>query len=442
MSEAILLMHGNMPVLKVHMDEGVYEILNDMYLPYQLKGKVTPISESDINTTPFKTLNRSILKNQEAFVRYLASRVLPLTRENAKKIYSLFGFNQLQDEYSKMDIAIICRAVSLQDNFWLKNESDTVMWEDVNLRTNSLSETVAQVSLHGTSLTLQGKVHTPELNGHGAYAKAWKREPDGLYLHKVGAKDSDIESHIEVMTSNILDKCNVYHIQYFDSSSLDRYTCKCKCMSTERLSMLPGMDFQSYCNVHEMNAERELLMIDANNLYKMWIVDYLISNRDRHGMNWGLYYDSSDMRILGMHPLFDHNNAFDTELMKDKDAPYLYDNNRTMRESAKYAIKRTNFCFTEPISKKDFLTTEMYDSFRERSDDIGVKVSLNEPKFYMTQNVAEVIAEEEKQKHLSRHDGHRKSFAKKMTQAECLSSENLARQCDHHGNIESDYEDR
>ena len=35
------------------------------------------------------------------------------------------------------------------------------------------------------------------------------------------------------------------------------------------------------------------------------------------------YFPSS---FLGCHPLFDHNNAFDIDYMKDMDAPYQFDN--------------------------------------------------------------------------------------------------------------------
>ena len=169
----------------------------------------------------------------------------------------------------------------------------------MNLRTNSLSEIVAQVSLRGSSLSLQGEIHTPELNGQGAYAKAWKREDGDLYLHKAGSNGSDMESRIEVAVSNILDRCNVEHIRYEDSSAYGIYTCRCKCMTSENRSILNGMDFISYCNVNGKDHKTEIMRIDPDNIYKMWIVDYLISNRDRHGMNWGFYYNASTMQITG-----------------------------------------------------------------------------------------------------------------------------------------------
>ena len=61
-------------------------------------------------------------KNNQAITNYFASRLLPLTRENAKKIYALFGIEQAQDDYSRALASITCRSVSLQDNYWVKDE--------------------------------------------------------------------------------------------------------------------------------------------------------------------------------------------------------------------------------------------------------------------------------------------------------------------------------
>ncbi len=376
MAKNTLLMCANIPVLEFNFDEGEYKVLDDEKLPYQLKGRIADIPELSANATKYDVTQAAIAmnKNANSVTRYLASRVLPLTRENAKKIYSLFGFEQAQDDYSKALISITCRSVSLQDNYWVRNADDPVSWADVDLRQNSLSETVAQVSLHGTSLTLHGIEHTPELNGQGAYAKAWKRENGTLFLYKLGARESDLESKIEVMVSRLLDKCNVPHVRYYDAETNGRYACKCECMTDGRLSILSGMDFYSYCAAVGIDGKRLALQIDADTIYKMWIVDYLISNRDRHGMNWGFFYDSNSMEILRCHPLFDHNNAFDDELMKDKDAPYLFDPSMTMKEAALFAMKRTNFHFTQDVTEADFISPKYYESFASRANDLSLGI--------------------------------------------------------------------
>lgn len=385
MSSNTLLMHKDTPVLIMNIDEGIYEVLEPQYLPYQLRGHLVPIPSFDTISTKYEMQQRAIAERKDylALIRYAASRVLPITRDNAKKIYSLFGFEQLQDDVSKAKIAFLCRAVSLQDDYWFKVENDTIQWQDVNIRHNSLNEIVAQVALKGSSLTLQGEAHTPELNGQGAYAKAWKREPDGLYLHKAGAKldgvTRDYECQLEITVSNILDKCNVEHLKYEASNLYGVSTCKCKCLTDDSLSLLPGMDFISYCNTNGMNPNVEMMRIDAENIYKMWIVDYLISNSDRHGMNWGFYYNSDSMEILKCHPLFDHNNAFDLELMNNRDAPYIFNNSMTMREAAHKAMQEIDFHFTSDITQSDFMNTAQYNSFMCRAQELGIIVQQHTP---------------------------------------------------------------
>lgn len=388
MPENILIMNKNIPVVEFNFDEGYYSILNNKLLPFQLKGKINNSKEILPNMSKYE-LTQAIItsqKNYNAVLAFLSSRVLSLTRENAKKIYNLFGFEQLQDDLSKAKIAITCRAVSLQDNYWVKLKSDPTKWEDIDLRTNSLSETVAQVSLHGSSLTLQGKVCTPELNGQGAYAKAWKRENGKLFLLKKGTNKKIDESKIEVCVSKLLDKCNVEHVKYEDavSSIINEryeeesiYVCKCECMSTEKLSILPGLDFISYCNTNGMSPDIEMKKIDEESIYKMWIVDYLISNGDRHGMNWGFYYDADTMEILKCHPLYDHNNAFDKDIMNDDNYPYLFNRSMTMKEAAHYAMSRVDFYFKEIPTKDDFLSEEQYNSFTRRFEELEIKIKPN-----------------------------------------------------------------
>lgn len=102
-------------------------------------------------------------------------------------------------------------------------------------------------------------------------------------------------------------------------------------MTTENISILPSMNFIGYCNRLGIDYKRQFLRIDKENLYKMLIVDYLISNSDRH---YGFYYNADTMEILGFHPLFDHNNAFDRTLMYEDAGSLVFD--KSMRELAIY----------------------------------------------------------------------------------------------------------
>lgn len=374
----ILLMMKDNVVMRINFDCGRYDIINEKLLPFVLQGAIRPPFEDKDSYTKYEMTQIMInsSKNKDAVISWLASRVLPLTRDNAKKIYSLLHLDQRQDEYAKAKIAVLCRAVSLQDNYWLKLEDDNKTWSDINLRENHLNEVIAQVSLHGASLTPQGELTTPELTGQGAYAKAWKRENDELWLYKRGAKDPT-ESRIEVMVSNILDKCNVKHLHYeigkSESVTGESVTCcKCKCMTTDEISILPAIDFNTYCIRNGLDFLSECIRIDSDQFYKMCIVDYLISNWDRHRMNWGFFYNCDTNEILGMHPLFDHNNSFDRDFMMNDDSDYQVYSNKTIKEAAVHAMKHTDFHFTDKITREDFITDRQFESFTRRANQLKI----------------------------------------------------------------------
>lgn len=201
--------------------------------------------------------------------------------------------------------------------------------------------------------------------------RLWRRHKDGsLWLYKRGA-NGNTESRIEVMCSNLLDKMNVEHVHYEAGVDDGQYVCMCECMTSENLSILTGLDFYSYCSRNGLDFEKEYLSIDADSMYKMWIVDYLIANRDRHSLNWGFYYNQDSMQILGCHPLFDHNNAFDTEFMQNREAPYQF-GNMTIRQAAKLGMSKTDFHFTGEISRDDFITDRQYTEFMWRAKDLSI----------------------------------------------------------------------
>lgn len=374
--KAFTIMMKDTAVLRVDFDTLCYEVLNEKYLPYPIKGKLQKIPASDTIKTAYD-MSQSLLavrKNEEAIVSWLTGRVLLLSRANAKWIYNLFHFEQTGTAEQHMKIAMVCRAVSVLDPYWLKFDDDgEISWSSVDVKRNPLNEIVAQVALHGKSLTFQGSPVTPELTTNGAYAKAWRRHEDSnLWLYKLGANGST-ESRIEVMCSNLLDKMNVEHVHYEAGQDGDQYVCMCPCMTTEREAVLTGMEFISYCNVNGIDADARMMEIDGESIYKMWIVDFLISNRDRHGQNWGFYYDTETMEILGCHPLFDHNNAFDIDFMRDMDAPYQF-GEMTIRQAAKKAMEKVDFHFTAPITRADFITDRQYQSFCKRAKCLGLKM--------------------------------------------------------------------
>lgn len=374
--QAFTIMRKDTEVMKVDFGALQYEVINEQYLPYPIRGRLRAMPDPGAIKSTYD-MTQSVLaarKNEEAVVSWLANRVLLLSRANAKWIYNMFHFEQIGTDEQRVRVAMTCRAVSVSDPYWIKFEGDeNITWNQVDVKQNPLNEVVAQVALHGKSLTLQGSLITPELTTNGAYAKAWRRHSDNcLWLYKLGA-NGNTESRIEVMCSDLLDKMNVEHVHYEAGTDEGKYVCMCPCMTTETKAILTGMEFISYCNVNGMDPDAEMFRIDRESIYKMWIVDFLISNRDRHGQNWGFFYDTETMEIIGCHPLFDHNNAFDIDYMRDLDAPYQF-GEMTIRQAALKAMREVDFHFTAPITRQDFITERQYLSFKKRAGCLGLKV--------------------------------------------------------------------
>lgn len=374
MSKNMLIMCENNPVMSVNFNEGVYDVLREDLLPFTLKGKLRRVPDFSEIKSKYDDTQRQITidNNKEAIISWLANRTLSLSRKNAKWIYNLLSIEQLNTDYQKARVSIVCRSVSVLDNYWLKLDGDIATWESINVRHNPLNETIAQVALHGKSVTIQGSLTTPELTTNGAYAKAWRRHDDErLWLYKLGA-NGNTESRIEVMCSGLLDKMNVRHCHYEAGEDDGEYVCMCPSMTDDNISILPGMDLYTYCNVNNIDYDKKMMEIDADSIYKMWIVDYLLCNRDRHGQNWGFYYKPHSMEIVSCHPLFDHNNAFDKEWMQDRDAAYQF-GDMTIREAAHKAMQNVDFHFIEEITREDFITERQYNEFMYRAKELGIK---------------------------------------------------------------------
>ncbi len=381
MAKDLYLMLENTPVLQVNFDEHCKILCKDL-VPFSLQDKLYEVNINKVHTSSeIKHAFGMLRKDSDYLVSWLAHRVLLLTRKNAKKLYQAYCLSQQSTDYDRAKISIACRALNLSDNYWI-TLNPNIKWESVNVRHNSLSEAVAQIALHGSSLSVTGQPCAPEFTTGGSYAKAWHRDPDvSLWLYKLS--DGASESEIEVMCSNILDCCNVAHCHYEARESQGLFVCACPSMTSDDISIMDGGTYISWCNRQGLNPDTELKKLDPDGLYKMFIVDYLIANRDRHDQNWGLYYKPRTMEILGLHPLFDHNNAFDIPYMQDEDAKsHFYE--KSLKENAVYAMHKTDFHFTVPITRDMFITERQYNMFMKRAEQLGIKTqSLTKDDIYI-----------------------------------------------------------
>ena len=291
------------------------------------------------NVTVFKAGLLPIGIRMKGSIRYdtvftwLAKRVLPLDRANAKKVLNLLQLPQ-QDN---LTVAIKCKALSLTDSYWYRLENDDSKWEDVNLYKNSFSEIISEIAFTGGSHpTIQGEYKTPELTGQGSYRKCWVRDRENIYLYKGNTKGGK-ESEAEYIISLMLDLMKVDHVKYDLVSYRGSIACKCGLITDEDTAIIPFVEFNSFLLKAGRNSLDFISKTWFKDYYTMLLVDGIVHNVDRHGYNWGLLMDSNNGKVLGLHPLFDHNCGIYIE--GGEEYSHMIPN-KTLLEVGKYAYTK------------------------------------------------------------------------------------------------------
>lgn len=356
------LMNQDIPLAEIDDEEGIIQVIdkNQAFLPYGLQK----------NNLRFRD-----------FERWAANRALVLSRSNAKKILNVCHLDQT-DRY---ETAKACRLLMVDDCFWIR-EQENEKWEQFDLKKNSLSKAISQLALNGEYITISGDIFSAELTTHGAHAKCWQRDKE-LYLYKKSG--NYFESEKELLVSEILECLDIPHISYYPTQNPS--VCKCKCMVDDDKYRLNYGEFEEYCRNHNQNAVQRVKEINPVLFYQMNVIDYLIANTDRHNGNWGFFVDAKTNAITDLHPLYDHNNAFDP-CFNDKVGSIVMEG-YSMIDAAIYAqdIIHLNLEPAKEIPKSRFELLQIdYNAFLTRLNTIqyGRKNNIKQSETY---SVADIV---------------------------------------------------
>jgi hypothetical protein len=351
---------------------------NEKLLPKNIKVECLP---KDVEGNPLEIAAiyaEIFYSNKTSFVNWCAGRVLSIDRVNAKRILNELGLSQSQTNDEKAKVALTYRCVSLIDGYWVKlGPYDNAEWKDIRLLDNPLNHALALVALKGISISMQAKHGlTAEVTTLGSYAKGWFRiEEDNVpYLYKTYGGEGD-EVEREVCASTIIDCFNVYGNVKYKKAVMEGVICsRCKVMTSETRGIIHAADFNAWCIRNGTNAVNYAVRHYGENFAQMIVIDYLIANSDRHGYNWGFYQSMESGDILGLHDLYDHNNAFDKRLMANEDAESIVLSGITMKNAAESMLHISGLKNTKRIEKSMFPNSMAYTTFVNRCEQIGINL--------------------------------------------------------------------
>lgn len=278
---------------------------NSAYLPLSVK-KMLMFKDAYIaEETAY-----NLIANEEGcylLERWLNDREIPINRDNRKKYLSNTSARMFMLEN---------HACSLTDCYWICKQKDNSTWDDVKLFNLTKIEDQLFVehspSYSGTNATLGGQLE-----------KYWYVDDNGdLNLCKK-ERNTNVIVLREVFASKIYK--NLQSIPYCDYSLVKNHYqevvgCSCKAFTSEQFELvtayelLEEMNYTQRDDVYEKIIERAVYYgLEENEVRRyldtQTIVDFLITNRDRHQGNIGFIRNSDSLLFVSTAPVYDSGSS-------------------------------------------------------------------------------------------------------------------------------------
>lgn len=338
----MLLMNEDRAVLQFSLDDITLQVLDNEFLPYQLKDW---LKDTDFSTV--EGMKRSVYQF-DVFKDFLLGRLLSFSRENVKAILNSISGTQSSSIAEKLKLVVMCRALTMIDNFWIKEEEENITFSQVNLRKVKLGDAAFSIAIDGKVISATNSVLDPEITTSGMFAKTWYRGEEGIQLWKTDKTPEKVNTKAEVMVSQFLDDIGVSHVRYEYKKVNEVLLAVCDSISSDDVSLVTAQAVRDWCRHIGKDFYEWLFASYKQDFEQMVAIDYIIANTDRHWENWGFLVDNKTNCIIQMAPLYDHNQALIADYFGTEIDDLIYEPlNCTMWESVqKIEVSlRTPSCF-------------------------------------------------------------------------------------------------
>ena len=269
---------------------------------------------------PIGILGNENLSVNNALTKWWNHRTIPASRnllENGLRILKINAPAELLKE---------SLGLSLTDHYWICPENAELEWHKINYYENAFSDSVGKALFdNDRSLAYMKDINlfSPDNSSDGVQRKKWAIKKDGTrVLIKGGDIFSPQSAFNEVIASEIFERLGIPHAKYriledqekhvFYSETPNFTDEKTEFVSANHIvesfkvdeNKNPYEHFIYACE--KMGIKRELF---EKNLNAMFLVDFMIANRDRHFGNFGFLRDSETLEWKGLAPIFDSETS-------------------------------------------------------------------------------------------------------------------------------------
>ena len=317
-----ILLHKNIPLCIFNMEmevaEAVFSKRNSTHLPLPLK-RILHYPDEFISG---ETANEWILNEEGCALvdLWLNDRTIPANRENIRKYYS--------GKYTGITWMLENHSCSMDDCYWTKKLYENITWDSVKLFENPA---VDILYLSGEPVTDERKYSGIHATLGGQLEKYWYYEQSGsmksLYLCKRTDRLSDILNIREVLASDIYRRIGTVSYcdyRYVRNREHEIAGCVCPAFTSEEKELVTAYDLlEEYGMTQQKDVYERIIRYAAayglaetdtrRYLDCQTIVDYLVTNRDRHQGNIGFLRNPDTLQLLSPAPVFDSGSSKEKE---------------------------------------------------------------------------------------------------------------------------------
>ena len=317
-SMRMILMHLNDPVINLNLD---------------YNGNVIEVGKSYNK----ELLPLSITNDVYKIRKWLKERAIPETRSGIATV--------LSDNKENTTQALLIRnlGLSLNDSYWLKPIDSDYDWDFVNLYVNQFSPSELYSEMGKNSLGIYLKL-SPNSSLQGELKKKWFIDDnDNRILVKGNYGESCQQSLNEEFASLINKKQDVvpfvdYMVKPYQFGDEHQAFC---CFSNNFITsdseeFIPAWEVFEMTRYEKNEGSYKHFVNNCTHLdldesyvkdflsYQI-LLDYYITNTDRHMNNYGIIRDTHTLKVLRMAPIYDCGNSMFYNQMYIKCKPKMID---------------------------------------------------------------------------------------------------------------------
>ena len=297
-----ILMNKNTPVMSVEFNEDLKRF-SSIYEVYDIH--YAPLSVYNADTDTSKNLIRKLNA-------WFTGRGIPHNRKDLDCLLQSLGVRSSEELLNK------AYALSLSDQYWLKEEGSNLEWKAVNFFANEFAyEAYLEASLDsGSAIKVsEENLYSPNNTTNGVLQKGWIIQNGKRILVKGTNSSGKEEAVNEWLASRIAERLGLEHCEYSVSfSETTGITSMCENFLHEDEEILSAYDvFHTEKKPDSMNdfdfyvhiLEKHHVPDAKRNVAGMFVVDYLMMNEDRHMKNFGVIRNVDTLEWVRATPIFD-----------------------------------------------------------------------------------------------------------------------------------------